>query len=74
MSKVTIELESTAVDEIVCQNLADALAGLRRDLQLRLDDLGPAVFSHDPKKDSRKIRRHIKALTRVLRYYGVSGL
>jgi hypothetical protein len=70
MSQVTVELEWEAVDSIVRQQLAESLESLRRDLDLRREGHGLAIFSHNASEDSAEIERHVKSFECVLSYFG----
>ena len=69
MTKVTVELLSDTVTEIVVQNLSEALSGLIQDYKNRATNAGSAIFDHDPEMDRIEIQRHIDALHLVLGYY-----
>ena len=65
MSKITVELESEAIDSIVVQQLTDTWKSLRA-------DLGNAawIFAwNDQEQDDIEIQKHIDALELILKWY-----
>ena len=64
---VAIEVCAEQLTELVIADLQQSLEGLKQDLK---DGRG-GLWSHDPKEDSKMLKKHIKALTLILEYYGV---
>lgn len=67
MPRVTIELEGDQIDHVIAEELKWCLDTLRQDLAREQ----PRIFHLDPKKDKKKIKKHILAFRKVLSYYGV---
>lgn len=70
MSKVMIEMEDEQVDSIVVQEIKNCIKGFERDLELRTDGKGLAIFDNDPVKDVLYIQEHISAFKLVVKCYG----
>ena len=70
MSKVMVELDYDAVDDIVKQQLRSLRDNLKDDLALRKKDKGMAIFDTDKTTDVALIKEHVEAFNLILRYYG----
>jgi hypothetical protein len=69
--KMQIELPYPMVCEIVTQDLHQNLTNLQIEYESRKNGNIPAgVFSADLKTDLKKIRKTIRAIHRILDYYG----
>ena len=69
MSKVTVELTSDIVDNIIVEELLSTRSSL-------LDDYTrgtTGVFDFDPKEDRRQIAEVIKAIEKVVDWFSVPG-
>lgn len=69
MSKITVELNAEAVDDIIVEQLLDTRARLLHDYERGTTK----VFSLDPKEDRQQIGEMIKALEKVIDWYSVIG-
>jgi hypothetical protein len=69
MSKITVELNAEAVDDIIVEQLLDTRARLLHDYERGTTK----VFSLDPKEDRQQIGEMIKALEKVIDWYSVVG-
>jgi hypothetical protein len=67
--KVEIDLDWELSDIIVSKNLKELLDVLEHDLDCRKRDVGMAIFEHDKDKDIKLMKKHIKALKLILKYY-----
>lgn len=70
MSKIMIQMEDEQIDAIVVQEIKNCIEGFKRDLELRPDGKGLAIFDNDPVKDVLYIQEHISAFKLVVKYYG----
>lgn len=70
MSKIMIEMEDEQIDAIVVQEMEKCIKGFERDLELRTEGEGLAIFDNDPIKDIQYIQEHISAIKLVVKYYG----
>lgn len=61
-----IEVNDEQLTDLVVADLEQALAGLKNDLK----DGRNGIFSMDPDENRREIKRYIKALERIIDYYG----
>jgi len=69
MNKLTVELESDAVDSIVVQTLKNQYSSLKKDLDRRRNDeetLG--IFLSDKVEDIAEIQKHLDSIKIVLSY------
>ena len=67
--KVEFDLDCELSDAIVTKSLSDLLDTLETDLDCRERDVGMAIFEHDKDKDIKLLKKHIKALKLILKYY-----
>ena len=67
--KVSIELDTNAIDNIVSSELQQSREYMQEALEL--GNIG--VFSMDPEEDAVLIKETIKALEKVLDFYTVGG-
>jgi len=67
--KVEVDLDWELADIIVSKNLSDLLDTLETDLNSRERDIGMAIFDTDKKKDIKILKKHIKAMKLILKYY-----
>ena len=72
MKKVTVELDSDAVDDIIQTELQSAYESLKQDLVNRAEGRGYAIFHKDEAKDIAEIAEHMYCLEVVMNYYGVN--
>jgi hypothetical protein len=70
MSKIMIQMEDEQVDSIVVQEMKNCIKGFERDLELRTDGKGLAIFDNDPVVDVMYIQKYIDAFRLVVDYYG----
>ena len=70
--KYTIELEYEMVDKIIIQELQSNYADMKRDLANRVEG-SLAIWEHDVEEDKKAIKKHMKALKRILKYYGAEA-
>ena len=70
--KYTIELEYEMVDKIIIQELQSNYANMKCDLANRVEG-SLAIWEHDVEEDKKAIRKHMKALKRILKYYGAEA-
>lgn len=70
MSKIMIQMEDEQIDAIVVQEIKNSIKGFERDLELRTDGKGLAIFDNDPVVDVVYIQKYIDAFRLVLEYYG----
>jgi len=69
MSKITVELDAEAVDQVIVDQLFASRSSLLKDYES-----GTAqVFSLDTDEDRKQIRKMIKSLERVISWYSVPG-
>ena len=69
MSKITVELDSETIDQVIVDQLFAARSSFLKDYES-----GTAhVFSLDPKEDRKQIRKMIKSFERVISWYSVPG-
>lgn len=62
-----IEVNGEQLGDLVIADLQQSLDALKQDLK---DNRG-GLWSFDPKEDRKILKKHIKALTLILEYYGV---
>ena len=71
MSKrLTVELDYETTDRIVVLDLRDMYDDFCNDLEQRKNDLGCAIFEMDKDQDIKFIKKHLKAMRMILRFYG----
>jgi hypothetical protein len=67
--KYTVELDYEMVDKIIIQELQSNYADMKRDHANRTEG-SLAIWEHDVEEDKKAIKKHMKALKRILKYYG----
>ena len=67
--KIEVEVDWELSDVIVSKNLKELLDVLEHDLDCRKRDVGMAIFDTDKDKDIKLLKKHIKAMKLILRYY-----
>ena len=67
-----IELDYEMVDKIIIQELQSNYADMKRDHANRTEG-SLAIWEHDVEEDKKAIRKHMKALKRILKYYGAEA-
>lgn len=67
--KVEFDLDWELADIIVSKNLSYLLDTLETDLDCRENGHGMAIFDTDKKKDIKILKKHIKAMKLILKYY-----
>lgn len=67
--KYTVELEYEMVDKIITQELKSNYADMKKDYKNRAEG-SLAIFDHDVEEDKKAIKKHMKALKLILKYYG----
>ena len=70
MNKIMIEMVDEQIDAIVVQEIKNCIKGFERDLELRTDGKGLAIFDNDPVVDVMYIQKYIDAFRLVVDYYG----
>lgn len=65
-----IEVCIEGVHEIVQSEIKEVVAILKLDLKNRLNNTGISFFHNNKAKDVAELRKHIKAMELVLKYYG----
>ena len=69
MNKLTVELESDAVDSIVVQTLKNQYSSLKKDLDRRRNDEETSgIFLSDKVEDIAEIQKHLDSIKIVLSY------
>lgn len=70
--KTMVELEREQIESIIVDDLHKSLCYLEKDLE-RVKELNQGhVFSKDKEEDIKEIKKHIKSLKRIIKYYGGS--
>lgn len=69
MSKITVELDAEAIDQVIADQLLDTRARLLSDYERG----NIAVFDVDPEEDRKQIAVLIKSLEKVIDWYSVPG-
>ena len=69
MSKITVELDSEAIDQVIVDQLFESRLSLLKDYESGTGH----VFSLDTAEDRKQIRKMIKAFERVIKWYSVPG-
>ena len=67
--KIEIDVDWELSDIIVSKNLKGLLDTLEHDLDCRENDHGMAIFDTDKDKDIKLLKKHIKAMKLILKYY-----
>jgi hypothetical protein len=67
--KVEIDLDWELADIIATKNLSYLLDTLETDLACREAGNGMAIFDTDKDKDIKLLKKHIKAMKLILKYY-----
>ena len=68
-----IDIPYEAICDIVTQNLKETLSNLRADYQARKNGgITAGVFDSNREVDLKKIKKTIRAMKRILYYYGVN--
>lgn len=67
--KVEVEIDWELADIIVTKNLMELLDTMEQDLYSREQGTSMAIFEHDKKEDIKLMKKHIKAMKLVLKYY-----
>jgi hypothetical protein len=67
--KIEVEVDWELSDIIVAKNLKELLDVLEHDLDCRKRDVGMAIFDTDKDKDIKLLKKHIKAMKLILKYY-----
>jgi len=67
--KIEIDVDWELSDIIVAKNLKGLLDTLEEDFVKRKQDTGMAIFDTDKDKDIKILKKHIKAIKLVLKYY-----
>jgi hypothetical protein len=62
---MNINLKTELIDEIT----KETLVMLRDDFKNDLKKDKPLIFYKDPDKDKKEIKEHIKALTKIIKYF-----
>jgi hypothetical protein len=70
MNKIMIEMVDEQIDAIVVQEIKNCIKGFERDLELRKEGKGLAIFDNDPVVDMMYIEKYIDAFRLVLEYHG----
>jgi gas vesicle protein len=70
--KYVVELDYEMVDKIIIQELQSNYADMKRDLANRVEG-SLAIWEHDVEEDKKAIKKHMKALKRILKYYGAEA-
>lgn len=65
-----VELDYEATDRIVVLNLREMYEDFLADLERRKNNEGCAIFETDKDKDIKFIKKHLKAMRMILRFYG----
>ena len=67
--KIEVDLDWELADIIVSKNLNYLLETLETDIACRKSDVGMAIFDTDKDKDIKIMKKHIKAIKLILKYY-----
>ncbi len=67
--KVEIEVDWELSDIIVAKNLKELLETLEDDYESRKQGTGMSIFDTDKDKDIKLLKKHIKAMKLILKYY-----
>jgi hypothetical protein len=69
MSKITVDLDSETLDNIIVEQLFESRSALLKDYERE----NAKVFSLDPIEDRKQIRKMIRSFERVIEWYTVPG-
>ena len=69
MSKITVELDVEAIDQVIVDQLLEARARLLTDYKRG----APMVFDVDPVEDRKQIADQIKAFEKTIDWFSVPG-
>jgi hypothetical protein len=69
MSKITVELDAEAIDQVIVEQLLDARARLLTDYERGTT----AVFDVDPVEDRKQIAERIKAFEKTIDWFSAPG-
>ena len=69
MSKITVELDAEALDQVIVDQLFETRSSLLRDYSRGTT----GVFDFDPKKERKRLGKLIKSIERVINWYSVPG-
>ena len=67
--KYTIELDYDMVDKIITQQLKSNYADMKKEYKNRVEGT-LAIWEHDVEEDKKAIKKHMKAIKLILKYYG----
>ena len=67
--KLELDLDWELAETIVYNSLSDLLDTLETDYASRKQGTGMAIFDTDKDKDIKLLKKHIKAMKLILRYY-----
>jgi len=67
--KIEVDVDWELTDSIVSKNLSDLLDTLEQDYEKRKQGTGMAIFDTDKDKDLKLLKKHIKAMKLILKYY-----
>lgn len=68
--KTSVELSEDTLISIVCKSLKETLDLFKEDLISVKEGKSIAIFSTDNEEDIKLIKKHIKAIKLLLRWYG----
>jgi hypothetical protein len=69
MKTVKFEIDEEQTDRLVLESLQDMHSNMKQDLYQRLNNENSfGVFVSDKKDDIRKMKKHLKALNRIIKY------
>ena len=68
--KVEFDLDYEEVDKITVKSLKDLLDTLEQDFVSRKQGTGMSIFDTDKDEDLKILKKHIKAMKLILKYYG----
>lgn len=69
MSKITVELDVEAIDQVIVEQLLETRSSLLKDYEFGTT----GVFDFDPKKERKRLGKLIKSIERVINWYSVPG-
>jgi hypothetical protein len=67
--KIEVDVDWELSDIIVAKNLKGLLETLEEDYERRKHGTGMAIFDTDKDKDLKLLKKHIKAMKLILKYY-----
>ena len=68
--KIEVDVDWELSDRIVSKNLKELLDTLEQDFEKRKKGTGMSIFDTDKDKDLKLLKKHIKAMKLILKYYG----